>query len=83
VCRDVIKDLLVASLRRNRINDGFGAGLSGSLGRSTVRACLNSVRYPKTARTANLLSSRIRVLKSHSLVLVPSATIQEVLGFEP
>jgi len=81
MCADVVKDALVANLRSNRIDAYFRACLRGSLRCSTVRAGLHSIGDPEAARTTNLLSRWIRVLNSHSLVLVPSATIQYVLGF--
>ncbi len=82
MCRYVVEDLLVSSLGRNRICDGLWGGLSDSLRCSAVRTGLDSVGDPEAARIANLLSSRILVLKTHSLILVPSAAIQQVLHFE-
>jgi hypothetical protein len=85
MCADVVKDALVANLRPNGIGEHFwaclGDSLRNSLRCSTVRAGLHAIWDPEAARTTNLLPRWIRVLNGHSLVLVPSATIQYVLGF--
>lgn len=82
MCCDVIEDLLVSGLGRDSICDGFRGGLSGSLRRSAVRTHLDSGGDPEAARIANLLPRRIWVLKTHSLILAPSAIIQQVPHLE-
>lgn len=81
MCRYVVEDLLVSYLW-DRTEDGFWGGLNDSLRGSAIRTRLHSVGDPEPAGIANLPSSRILVLKTHSLILFPSATIEQVLHLE-
>jgi len=87
MCADVVKDTLIANLKPNRIGAllwvGLRNSLRGSLRCSTVRAGLHSIGDREAARTTKLMPRSIRILNDHSLVLVPSATLQYVLCFGP
>jgi len=82
MCCYVFENLWIACLRRGWIGDDFWGGLSDSLRGSAVRTCLHSVGDSKAARIANLSSSSILVLETHSLVLFPSATVEQVFHLE-
>ena len=76
MCRDVISEDCWSPVQgRNQICDGLWGGFSDSLRCFAVRTGLDSVGDPEAARIANLLSRRILVLKTHSLILVSSAVI--------
>ncbi len=60
----------------------FWDGLRDSLRGSAVRTHLHSVGDSEAAGIANLTSSRILVLKTHSLILFPSATLEQALHLE-